>query len=135
MTTLTSNVDIVRSLYDAFARHDVDAVINAMQPDIELTTPASLPWSKGEYHGHDGALAFFGSAAGTLIDTHVQADEFLDAGDHIIVHGRERAVVAATGESFDALFTHSYMLRDGKIARMRGVIDTAAILAAWKNTK
>lgn len=131
MTATTSNADIVRSLYDAFSRHDIDAVINVLAPDFELITATTLPWSKGEYHGREEALTFFGSMAKSVINGHLQVDEILEGRDHVVVHGREQATVAATGKSFDAMFTHSFTVRGGKIDRLRGVVDTGAILAAW----
>jgi uncharacterized protein len=131
MTSSISNADVVRSLYDAFTRHDTDSVINVLASDFELTTATSLPWSKGEYHGREDALTFFGGMAGLVTDGHLQIEEMIEGGDHVVVNGREQATVTATGKPFDAMFTHSFTVRNGKIARLRGVVDTGAILAAW----
>jgi uncharacterized protein len=135
MTSPPSSADIVRSLYDAFRRHDLDAVINALATDFELTTAASLPWSKGTYRGTEEAIDFFSSTGMWLTDARLLVGDIVEAGDRVIVHGREQAIVTATGKSFDALFTHSFTVRDGKIARMRGVVDTGAILMAWPDSR
>ena len=125
--TTTSNVAIVKSVYAAFARGDIDAVLAAMDPGIIWMTPATLPWSTGDYHGPTGVADYLASFARALADPAIVPEEFFDAGDHVVVNGLERATAAATGCGFTARFTHTWTLHDGRAIRMRGVVDTAAI--------
>ena len=48
----------------------------------------------------------------------------------MIVLGYERSVVKSTGRTFEQEWTHVYTLRDGKIARVRVIDDTAVQVVA-----
>lgn len=114
-TMTTSNVDVVKSICSAFAAGDIDDVLATMDPEIVWMTPATLPWSTGDYHGTGGAAAYFTSFAAALTTPAIVPQEFLDAGDHVIVPGEERATAAATGRSFVAWFTHTWTLQDRRV--------------------
>lgn len=124
---MTENVELVKSIYAAFARGDIPAVLATFDRDISWQTPATLPWSSGDYHGPEGVTEYFGRFTAALTDPAIVAGEFLDAGDHVVVHGEERACSTATGRRFAARFTHSWTVRDGRVTRMRAVIDTATV--------
>jgi ketosteroid isomerase-like protein len=51
-----ANVELVRGVYDAFARGDVDAVFAAMKPDIEWDESEGMPYG-GVYHGREAIVA------------------------------------------------------------------------------
>ncbi|MDQ4117033.1 MAG: nuclear transport factor 2 family protein [Actinomycetota bacterium] len=124
---MSSNVDLVKSIYAAFARGDVPAVLATFDQDISWQTPATLPWSTGDYHGPEGVAEYFGQFMTALTDPAIVTDEFLDAGDQVVVHGEERATSTATGRRFAARFAHSWTLRDGRVTRMRAIIDSATV--------
>lgn len=124
---MSGNVELVKSIYAAFARGDVPAVLERFDREICWQTPATLPWSNGDYHGPEGVAEYFGHFAAALTDPAIVTGEFLDAGDHVVVHGEERACSTATGRRFAARFTHSWTLRDGRVTRLRAVIDTATV--------
>ena len=58
---------------------------------------------------------------------HFQAvpDEYLDAGDAIIVFGRYKATFKATGSPLNAQFAHVWRLRNGKVIAFQQYTDTA----------
>ena len=47
-----ANVELVRGVYDAFDRGDVDGVFSAMKPDIEWNESEGMPYG-GVYRGRD----------------------------------------------------------------------------------
>ena len=53
-----ANVEVVRGVYDAFARGDVDAVFAAMTPEIEWDESEGMPY-RGVYHGREASLRTF----------------------------------------------------------------------------
>lgn len=126
-TTESANLDTVRAIYAAFARGDIATVLAAMDPEVAWLTPATLPWSAGDYSGRTGVAKYFADSAGALTNAAVVPQEFLDAADHVVVHGEARGTATETGRAFAARFTHTWTLRGGKVTRMRGVVDTAAI--------
>jgi uncharacterized protein len=58
---LTDEADVVRAIYDAFARRDVEAAISHLSADCELdfAATAQLAGRSGPYHGHDGLREYF----------------------------------------------------------------------------
>ena len=124
---MTTNIDLVKSVYASFARGDLPTVLSAMDPEITWQTPTTLPWSAGDYHGRLAVQDYLTSFTGALTDPVIAPEEFLDAGEHVVVHGQERAAAAATGRRFTVRFTHTWTLRDGLVTRMRGIVDTAAV--------
>ena len=125
------NLAVVRATYAAFGRGDLDAVLAAFDPAITWLTPATLPWSRGEYHGHQGVLEYFSSFLAQLAEPRIVPDELLACGDRVIGLGFERGRSRATGVAFAAAFAHIWTLREGRAVRLQGIVDTAAIRQAF----
>jgi ketosteroid isomerase-like protein len=110
----------------------VQTVLAAFDPAIEWRTPASLPWSSGTYHGHDGVTAYFGAFLGELADARVEPDSIDGAGGVVVARGFERATVRSNGQRFEARFVHVWRLDGDLITAMEGVSDTAVVVAAFE---
>src|SRR4051812_40081322 len=82
------NVDVLRNAYAAFARRDIDAVLSNLDENVEWTTPIMLP-SGATYHGHRGVRAFLEGLSAAWERVAVEPEEFIDAGDTIVVVVRE----------------------------------------------
>jgi ketosteroid isomerase-like protein len=120
------NVNLIRSGYEAFKAGDILAVLNLLHPDLEIRQSKELPWG-GEYHGQQGAATFF-SRLKQHVDSRMDPDTFIDAGDCVVAVGRSRGRVNATGREFDVSAVHVWTVRDGKAARFEAYIDTPAML-------
>jgi hypothetical protein len=125
-TTLPS-VQFVKSLYEAFARGDVQTVLAAMDEDIEWNEAEGNPWNAGQaFVGPqqivEGVLARIGAEYEDFrIDTH----RFLGDGDTVVVEGRYSASRhKTTGKPLDAQVAHVWDLRDGKVIRFQQYTDT-----------
>ena len=124
------NVNIVRQGYEAFNRGDIDAVMGIMDPNIEWQEPdvEGLP-DRGTHLGREAvANNVFGSVGENWDDFQVQPEEFLDAGDRVVVLGRFQGRGKATGRTLDAPYAHVWTLRDGKAVHFRNYTDTANFL-------
>jgi ketosteroid isomerase-like protein len=65
---------------------------------------------------------------------HVEPHELCPLpGGRVLAFGVERAHARATGTPFEAPFVHVFTLRAGRVTAMRGLVDTAAIRAAFGN--
>jgi ketosteroid isomerase-like protein len=126
-----SAVDIVRRSYEAFARDDMDGVLADMDPDIEWHQAQGLPHG-GYYRGIDDVRRnIFDPLDEEWWDEFdADPDQFLDAGDEVVVLGRYRGVAKATGKRLDVPFVHVWTLRDGRAVRFRQFLDTAGWVAA-----
>jgi hypothetical protein len=121
-----SSVDIVRRSYDAFARNDMDGVLGDMHPEIEWHQAQGLPHG-GLYHGLDEVKRnIFDPLDEDWWDEFTATpDEFLDAGDEVVVIGRYRGRAKQTGKPLDVPFVHIWTLRESKAIRFRQFLDTA----------
>jgi ketosteroid isomerase-like protein len=122
-------IQALRRIYAAMTRWDLDELIADVAHDIEWTLPEPLPWG-GTRHGHDGIEAFASVFRDHVDGTWADPDDFLDAGDRIVVLGRLRGQARATGQKFEVGFAHVWTLTDGVASRLRSYFDTASVLAA-----
>jgi uncharacterized protein len=104
-----SNVDAVRTAYEALGSGDPGPLIELMHPDVEWIEPDGAPGvgtmdaGSGAYRGRDDVLTRMFGRLPTIWDNFgVQPERFLDAGEHVVVLGTLRANVPATGEPAEA---------------------------------
>ena len=127
MTDMTSpNIQVVEDAYEAFGRGDIDAVVEAMHPEIAWHEAEHSPWhAPGGHHGPTAVLAnVFARIPDFFDDFTVDPQAIHDAGATVIVEGRYRAKAAGTNEPLDAEACHVWTVRDGKIAAFRQYTDT-----------
>jgi uncharacterized protein len=126
-----SDIEIhaLRRIYDAFSRWDIDEFARDVTHDFELVLPETLPWG-GTFHGAEGVRAFADVFREHVDGQWADPDEYIDAGDSIVVLGRSRGRGIASGLEYEVNFAHAWRLSDGMPARCRGYFDTAPIMAA-----
>jgi ketosteroid isomerase-like protein len=126
-----TSVEIVKRSYDAFARDDMDGVLADMHPEIEWHQAQGLPHG-GFYRGRDEVKRnIFDPLDVEWWDEFTATpDEFLDAGDQVVVLGRYRGTAKHSGRKLDVPFVHVWTLRDEKAVRFRQFLDTAGWIAA-----
>jgi len=122
------DLDTVRSMYDAFARRDLDVIHSTLAPDVVIEQPEVLPWG-GRYEGHHGFDLFIGALL-RRVEPIVEVGELFDAGDHIVRIGRGRGRIVANGGSYDVREIHLWGVRDGRITSFTVYLDTATLAAA-----
>ncbi len=125
------NVTVVRDGYEAFRRGDIQAIFGVLDPDVEFSQSDEVPWG-GRYRGHDQVRVFFERLTSS-IESRVDPDRFVDAGDVVVAVGHTRGVARATGKSFEVPAVHVWTLRDGKVVRFEAYIDHPRMLAALRS--
>lgn len=124
-----SNIDLVRSLYDAFDRRDQAAVAAAMDPEGEFRQNEQLPWG-GYYKGFpDGVHQFFSKLL-ARIESKVDVKRMWEAGNADVVVGRTRGRVRDSGKAFDVSIVHIWTIRNRKVVSFESFIDTPEMLRA-----
>jgi len=126
-----SNVELIRKVYEAFARGDVPAVVGAMDSNIEWRQAENNPYRPdgSPWFGPDAILQeLFMKLAGDWGGTFaVTPKKFTDGGDTVVTEGRYTGTWAATGKKIDAQFCHVFRVRDGKIIHFQQYTDTAQL--------
>lgn len=123
------NVAIVKGIYQAFATGDVPAVVAALSPDIEWNEAENFPYADGNpYRGPDAILGgVFARIGGEWDGFSVVPEQFLDAGDTVIMTGRYTGTFNATGQAMNPQVAHFWTLADGKVVRFQQLVDTLAV--------
>jgi len=130
---VSSNLDILREGYSNFAKGDIPAVLEVFDPNIEWTEAEGFPYA-GTYKGHKEISEQVFMKLGTEWDGYtVKANEFIDAGDRIVVLGKYSGTYKATGKSFEADFAHVWTVRDGKATKFVQYADTAIVQEAVRS--
>lgn len=124
----TTDLELVREAYTAFARRDLDAIKAALHPEFVMEQSADLPWA-GTRSGPDGFFAFLGSLL-SYIDPVLEVEDLYDAGDRIVQVGHTTGTVLAGGASFRVREVHVWRVVDGQLAAFTVYVDAAAMRAA-----
>ncbi len=123
---MPANADIIKSLYDAFARGDVGAVLGAFDPAIRWCEAEHFLYADGNPYIGPAAVAtgVFQRCITDIAGFTVVPQHFVDGGDTIVVEGRYRGTMNATGKPVDAQFAHVWRLRSGKVVAFQQYTDT-----------
>jgi len=121
-------IELVQRAYDAFARGDLPGLFALMAPEVEVSQSPELPWG-GHYRGHAEVRQFLIKLT-QHIQSRVEVERLIDAGEHVVAMGWTRGTVRATGAAFDVPVAHVWKVRDGRLLRFYAYIDNAKMLAA-----
>ncbi|HXF00970.1 MAG TPA: nuclear transport factor 2 family protein [Solirubrobacterales bacterium] len=87
-------------------------------PDCVFEPAGVLPDSRPRPHrGWDGVLQFIGNQMDAFSEGWVEAFEFIDLGDYLIVPYRFGGRARHTGLEVEFSFVHLIRMRDGKVTR------------------
>jgi uncharacterized protein len=117
-----SNVDTARSAYEAFGRGDLETLKEMLAEDGTWLTSDELPLG-GEARGRETIIGNFAQIPNYWSSFSVEPEEFIDAGEWVVVRGTQRA--ATDGDSFEAPFAHLMKFADGQIVRGEFYADSA----------
>jgi ketosteroid isomerase-like protein len=109
----------------------MDGVMGDMHPEIEWHQAQGLPHG-GLYRGlPEVKRNIFDPLDEEWWDEFTAVpDEFLDAGDQVVVIGRYRGRAKETGKQLDVPFVHIWSMSGDQAIRFRQYLDTAGWVAA-----
>src|SRR5829696_1663661 len=111
------NVEIVKRLFAAVARGDVEAAIAGATPDGVIDASRRI-LGGGTYSGHQGIRDYFAMLAETWSDVRTEAEDFIDAGDSVVVPIRIVNTGRSSRLSVNARAAWIAQIHEGKVARM-----------------
>jgi ketosteroid isomerase-like protein len=129
------NVEMVKRGYAAFARGDMQTLLNLFSDDVEFRHPMSTaiwPWA-GNRRGRAQIAEFFAGLAEVEEFEQFEAREFIAQGNKVVALVFERFRIKATGRVVDNDYVHVYTLNGGKIVQLCVYEDTAPIIAAIRD--
>jgi uncharacterized protein len=120
---MSDNLAVVRRLYRAFQDGDPGAAAAALAPDVEWVEHFPFP---GVARGPAQVLAVFERVTAAFDRYDMRFEAFLQDGDVVVVVGRYAVRRRDLPDTFESAFAHIYRLRDGRVSRYEGLLDTAA---------
>jgi ketosteroid isomerase-like protein len=127
---MSKNLDALRKGYQDFGKGDIQAVMQAFDPNIEWTLPDSLPFG-GTHVGRESVANDVFSKLSEYFDNFsIEPKEFLDAGDRIVVLGEASGTSKRTGKDFRLRLAHVWTIEDGIAKKMVEYADTAVLQEA-----
>ena len=121
------SVNVVRGMYEAFAKGDVPTVLAALDPKVEWREAENFIYADGNpYVGPEAVLTGVFMRLGTEWENFAVSPEgVLDAGDTVIGHGHYSGTFRKNGEAVRAQFAHFFTFRDGRVVKFQQYTDTA----------
>ncbi len=124
------NIAVVRRLYEA--RGNPEIIRQVLAPDVRWEVVEGFPYGE-VYLGLNGVSDFFTRLFSDFEDWHTEPSEIFETGDHVFAIGTYSAKAKATGKTFKARFAHLWTMRNGVIARLQQVADTAQLARALES--
>jgi ketosteroid isomerase-like protein len=123
------NIELAKKGYAAIARRDFDAVLDFLDPDIESHNPPEVP-EAGVHRGREAVLRDWSQMDELFEDFSMEVDEFIEAGDELVVFLRYRARARGSAAIVEAQMAHVLTIRDGKAVCVRQFLNREAALEA-----
>jgi ketosteroid isomerase-like protein len=128
------NIEIVRAGMAAVDRDDWDAVFELLDPEIEWGYQPAHP-EVPSFHGHEGVREFLSLFAEAWEEYRFEPEELIEAGDSVVVAGRERGRPRGGGAEVDQEVFAVWTLRDGKAVSYRLYTERQEALQAAAGLK
>ena len=130
------NIDVVRSVYAAFGRGDVEGIVATLDPDVSWRTPGApdLP-TGGLRHGVAAVREFFPLLLNTFDFAEFQPRDFLASKDKVVVLGTSREGPKGSGRLVDFRWVHVFTFRNGRIVAFEEPADVSALVAEFRRSQ
>jgi ketosteroid isomerase-like protein len=123
--TDTANLELVRSIFAAWEREDMEAVFALYDPAIEWDNSTLPAPNAGVYHGREGVRLFLREWLEAFETQQIHAEDFIDAGDAVVVRTRVTGRGKASGAEVEMPRWNVYRIRDGLVIRIE-IFETKA---------
>lgn len=122
---------VAQTLYAAFGRGDVAAVLELLSDDIQWQFIGDRRAGyAGQVRGKAAVAEWFAKVARADDIQAFKPREFLVGAEHVTVLGWERTIARSSGREFESDWVHVFSLRGGKVCRFFGTLDSEASAAA-----
>lgn len=127
------NIDIIRQLYDAFAKKNIPAILALLSEEVEWGEPQN-PYNPagGTRKGHAGFLEWLSIGKDAEEILVLQPQRFLTDKDAVAVIGHMKCMAKPTGKTYESDFVHLVVLKDNKVIKFQEFFDTYAAGEAFR---
>lgn len=126
-------IETAKTFYALFGAGKIEEMLQrcvAVDSVLDNPLPPPIPFG-GRYEGPQGFLAYAQQIFAGIKIERFEIDEMFDAGDRVVVLGRETSRSLKTGRHYTMSWIHVLTIRDGRVLHLREYNDTAAMAAAF----
>ena len=123
------NVEALRNVYGSEPRSSASGVFALLDENVEFHAPDWLP-EAGLYRGPEDIAQWFRRWIGTWEGYEVQAVEYVDAGEHVLIEHIQSGRGKASGIYGEVRHWSVYTFSGGKIVTWRSLRTRAEALEA-----
>ena len=133
--TSDPKIEVIRSMYEALGRGDLDAILAEVADDVEWisvseTPNPTVPWY-GSYGGKGDVPRFFKEIGSNVEITEFTPLSFTSNETDVMAALRWGFTVRATGKSVTLPMLHWFRFAGGQVVFVRTVEDTEQTAAAF----
>jgi ketosteroid isomerase-like protein len=123
---MSENVNIVRGIYEAFAKGDIPYLMAALDDKVEWYEAEHITyWPGGAFIGPKAVLeGVLGRVPNDFDGLTINLRRVTGCGETVLAEARYLATAKATGKPIDAQVAHVWDFRDGKVVRFQQYTDT-----------
>jgi ketosteroid isomerase-like protein len=128
---MPTDVEVLRSGYEAFGRGDIGGITENFHEDVEFVGPNSqrVPGA-GTVRGREAVGTLLAGMRERWEDLTWTPDEFVSEGETIVVLGHMEGRATATGTQVKVPFVHVWRMSGGVVRRGQALTDTAVVADA-----
>ena len=119
------NMNLVRRFFDTYCRGDYDGSLACLDPDVIYGVAQEAP-----ARGRPAVRAIWERWESSFDDLETVPEEFIDAGEHVVVRVRYAGRGRGSGVEFDELSYDVCTVRDGLVVRKREFAERSEALRA-----
>ena len=118
-----TRVDLARRGFDVWRSRDFDRLDEVAIEDFVFIPAIATGVEGGGVRGKEGSRQFFESQDETWESFDIDAEEFREVGDRVLIDGHVRARGRGSGVDFEQPLLMVVWFRDGKVARVQSFLD------------
>ena len=119
------NMELVRRFFDTYCNGDYDGSLACLDPDVVYGVAQEAP-----ARGRPAVRAIWERWESSFDDLETVPEEFIDAGEHVVVRVRYTGRGRGSGVEFDELSYDVCTVRDGLVVRKREFAERSEALRA-----
>jgi len=136
MTEQEKNIQMVKDVFAAMNRGDMNYILDRAADDIEWQSPVTgataepISWAKPR-RGKAEISAFFKELFDKITLVEMKPLTFTAQDDRVFVEGTTKGIVKSNKQEYSSTWMMAITIRNGKCLRMKHFYDTADILKAF----
>lgn len=117
------DVEIVRAMCEAYCSGDYPAALELLDPEVEWHGTVGGLYEGRVFRGHEEVIAGLLEGAGAWETHTLDATEFFDAGDQVVVFWHEAGRGKESGAVVETETAALYRVEGGKVVRVAPYMD------------